>query len=287
MLGNFGALPFGHFGAEEPQFPKFVSTLQRFVNSENALHAAYTNISTLAQIAGPDAELPVRLLVQYNLAREVFLDGIVDWLEARKRTPDLPDADKEPTPPPALEIPTPPISGFGQATVPASSVRVIFGPVGAQKVVSLGDAQAPFVWSQHPGMSGAGLGVPWVPIIWLAGLAIFGVTIVLYMRERERAEVIANASLARQSESHSIAVEFASRTLFNLYEKCVGDSLDEAHRQVCLDKSHKAVETIIAALPKPIPPKIGLSFLGKVGAVLLAAAAGVGVYLYYQKRKER
>lgn len=289
-------MPFGHFGvdpepatsSEEAQVPGFVSIAQQVVNAENALQAAYTNITLLVQAAGPDSTLRVKLLTEYNAARQKLLEAADDWMKARAATPAefLPDAGKEPEAPPAFVISTPPVSGFGEAVVSARQVQVVFGPAGAQQSVSLGNAAASHVWPQRMNMHGAGLGNPALIVLFVLGVAVVGLTIALVIREWKRAQVEANRARAREAEANCKAVEAASGALVELYMTCVGNSTDLPHRLACLEKAWEATKDVINSLPEVPPTKTGLGFWGTIGVVLLAGAAGVGGYLYWQKRRE-
>lgn len=272
---------------EEAQSPGFVSIGQQVVSAENALQAAYTNISMLVQAAGPDATVPVKLLTEYNVARQRLVEAASDWMKARAKTPAqyLPDAGKEPEAPPAFVIPAPPISGFGEATVSARSVTVVYGPAGAERSIPLGSVEAMHAWPQQMNMSGVGLGNPTLFLFFVFGVAITGYVITMIIREWDRVEVSANRAKAQIAKSQTEAVEAASKALTAAYVACVGNSTDYSHRLACLERAQKATKGVIDALPKVPPTKTGLGFLGTVGLVLLAGAAGVGGYLYYQKRR--
>jgi len=269
---------------EEVSSPKFVSILQQLVNAETSLNIAYSNILNVAQVAGPSAQIPVQILQGYNKARETLLLGAADWLAAREATPadQLPDAGKQPQPPPAFIIPQQPVQGFGfgSPTVAVSQVQVVYGPAGQERTVPLG-AAPPF----YSTMSGAFGFAPGLLVIIFLGVALVGLTIALVIREWDRAQVEANRAQARVAEAQGKAVENATEKFVQVYLACIGSNTDPTHLVACLESTRQSMARVIESLPEPPPAAGGLGILGTIGVVLLAGAAGVGVYLYVKHRR--
>jgi len=277
---------------EAAKYPHYVAIGRRVVTAENSLRNAYTNITTVVQSVGGSANMPIKLLQSYNDTRGKLIEAAQDWLAARDATPDkyLPDAGKQPVPPPAFVLPTGVSGGLGatgSGTVPATAVQVVYGPVNDQKTVSLGDPLAANVWpTSHADSSG--LEGPELVLLALFFVAVVEYGFALMIQSWRAADVEVNRTRAHIADVQAKQVEIVTQNLVNLYTKCAGNSADANKRIKCLDAASAATSRATDALPDA--PKVQFkknTFLEIAGAVLISALVAVGGYVVYKRRKNK
>jgi hypothetical protein len=284
---------------EEVAAPRYIGILEQCKNAENDLWAAYTKIATVAQAVGGVGNLPVDVLRRYNASRDLLLVAAEDWVEARAKTPRDAlaqageDPDKAPVPPPAFTVAAQggfgSLDGFGaapNATIPIRDVRVVFGPVGAERTLPLGD---PLACQLRPteGALGAAFAVGFVLVFLSLGFVTLCIAVAI--REWKRDDVATNRSNAQQAEANAAAIKTEVEGLKELTLKCTGEETDPKHRLACLQAAGKAVKEAVEATPKPVPPKKekGVGLIGTVAVVIVTAAASVGIYAFWSRRQRQ
>lgn len=171
--------------------------------------------------------------------------------------------------------------------VPAQAVQVVYGPVGEEKTLPLGDPMAASVWPRY-GMGGD-LGVP-IPalgvVLVLLGVALVLVIFAMVVQQWTRAKVEANRAKAIESEALARRVREASDLGVKLQAACVGTSTDPAHLRKCTEKTGEAVERVLKGIPHPKAPRDkGLGFFGWVGAIVVIGGAAMGGYYLFRRRR--